>query len=180
MKEKESNTSKLFRYQKIFKDNPHSLVFAPLAEIYRKMGLVENALKILRVGLKNNPHYSSGKIVLGRCYFDEKNWQAAFDIFRPLVEEQKDNYSLLKIFALTCEKLGKIDQALTTFKILQFLSPKNLLFMEKIKELESINDLSESLIEASGEEDLVEGQAVVKAEEEKWGFFALEEEAEVF
>lgn len=53
-----------------WKEKPDGTDFAPLAELYRKDGRPDRALEVLRVGLQQNPGYTPGHIVQGRCYLD--------------------------------------------------------------------------------------------------------------
>jgi hypothetical protein len=59
-----SFTPVVYRYLRQFQEDPTSKVFAPLAEAYRKSGLLQEALKIAREGLLVHPHYMAGKVSL--------------------------------------------------------------------------------------------------------------------
>ena len=56
-------------YQIILMRNPNAKVFAPLAEAYRKMGLLQQALEICERGVKYNPEYPSGLVAYGKKFF---------------------------------------------------------------------------------------------------------------
>ena len=54
----------LTRYSAQYDKNPKSRVFAPLAETYRVMGMYDDALKILRKGIK----YRTPSMDLTGCF----------------------------------------------------------------------------------------------------------------
>ncbi len=136
-------SSLLVKYLNIYRQKPKSRVFAPLAESYRKLGMLDEALKILADGLTHNPHYTLGHLVLANCYYDQKKYQKSFETLIPFVEENIENISLQKLFANTCLKVGKLDEALQTFKYIMFLNPKDQDVIRKVKALEDDLRVSE-------------------------------------
>jgi two-component SAPR family response regulator len=46
--------------------NPDSLIFVPLADAYRKAGLLQDAIDVCTKGLEKHPTYMSARVVLGR------------------------------------------------------------------------------------------------------------------
>src|SRR6476661_8315239 len=54
------------RYQLEYARDPQSKVFAPLSEAYRRMGLVEEALRIAENGVRANPGFASGRVAFAR------------------------------------------------------------------------------------------------------------------
>ncbi len=120
----------------MYKKNPRSRVFAPLAESYRNLGMLEEAYKILREGIRYHPTYVLGYIVLAHCYFDEQKFELTYNTLRPIISQNADNISLQKIFAQACIQLGHLDEALDTFKYLLFMNPRDKYFAEQVKRLE--------------------------------------------
>lgn len=120
----------------MYKKNPRSRVFAPLAESFRKLGMLEDAYKVLKEGIRYHPNYALGYIVLAHCYFDEGKFEQTYHTLRPFVQQNADNISLQKIFAQSCIQLGHLEEALNTFKYLLFMSPRDKYFTEQVKRLE--------------------------------------------
>lgn len=120
----------------MYKKNPRSRVFAPLAESFRKLGMLEDAYKILKDGIRHHPNYALGYIVLAHCYYDEQKYELTYNTLRPIINKNADNISLQKIFAQACINLGHLDEALDTFKYLLFMNPKDKFFAEQVKRLE--------------------------------------------
>lgn len=163
------NTPLFARYLKSYEDNPQSLVFAPLAECYRKMGLIDKSVRILQDGLKNHPHHATGHVVLAHCYFDLEKYQLAYATLRPLADGSRDNILLQSLYAQTCKHLERWDEALQTYKYLLFLNPKNKEWADAVNELEEIIAPEITFQETSGgdsstEEDDYESIELFKVE----------------
>jgi tetratricopeptide (TPR) repeat protein len=133
---RKNQSALLAKYTSMYKKNPRSRVFAPLAESYRKLGMYEEAFKILKDGIRQHPTYTLGYIVLSHCYFDQNKFELTYNTLRPIIAQNADNISLQKIFAQSCINLGYLEEALDTFKYLLFLNPKDKFFAEQVKRLE--------------------------------------------
>ena len=57
---------KISSYLQIVSKDPHSTAFVPLAEAYRQIGLLDDALAAARMGTTMLPHFSPGFATLGR------------------------------------------------------------------------------------------------------------------
>jgi tetratricopeptide (TPR) repeat protein len=113
------------KYQDDFDKNPKSRVFAPLAEIYRKVGMTDKAMEILAQGIRYHPAYVMGYLGLAFCYFDLRQYNLAYTTLRPFIEENRDNIRLQKLYADTCLALNKKDEALETLKYLLYINPRD-------------------------------------------------------
>ncbi|MEK6625124.1 MAG: CDC27 family protein, partial [Bdellovibrionota bacterium] len=124
------------------------LVFAALAEAYRKSGNYEGAFQVLRDGIKNHPLYKFAYFTLAHCYFDVNQYQLAYTTLRPFVANERENFRVQNLFAETCLKLGQTEEALESLKYCLFLAPKNHEMAKKIKEIEqSISPTVETINE---------------------------------
>ncbi len=126
----------IIKYETILGRDPRSRVFAPLAESYRKIGLIDKALGILKQGVRYNPEYVMGYLGLAACYVDEGQDQLAYSTLRPIVEANRDNLKLQRLFAEVCMKLELHAEALDTYKYLLFINPRDQSSAERVKELE--------------------------------------------
>lgn len=126
----------LEKYSKIYEASPNSLVFAPLAECFRKMGRKDKALSILREGIKNHPDYLLGYLGLAQCYFDLEQFNLAYKTLSPLIEKNRENIRLQRLFARVCERTNHENEALEAYKYLLFLNPKDSESAFKVRELE--------------------------------------------
>ena len=131
-----TNTPLFIKYLRAYENNPRSTVFAPLAEGYRKAGMLEKAMDILKEGVRYHPSYTTGYLGLASCYFDLSQYNLTYLTLRPLVEGNRDNIRLQKLFARTCHKMGQNDEALETYKYLLFINPKDKDTAHWVKQLE--------------------------------------------
>lgn len=129
-------SSLLAKYTLQYKKKPKSRVFAPLAETYRKLGMYDESLKILRDGMKFHPAYTMGYIVLSHVYYDLQNYELAYNTIRPFVTDNLENITLQKLFAKICINLGYLEEALQTFKYLLLINPRDQYVSEQVKLLE--------------------------------------------
>lgn len=136
MTEKGTNTPFIEKYEKALEKNAHSRVFAPLAECYRKVGMVDHALDILRKGLRHHPDYVLGLLSLAYCHIDNKNEEQAYDILHPLILSNRDNIKLQKTFGSVALSVGEPEEALDTYKYLLFMNPRDKEAAEQVEKLE--------------------------------------------
>ncbi|MEM7828751.1 MAG: tetratricopeptide repeat protein [Candidatus Aenigmatarchaeota archaeon] len=61
----------IIKYEAILAKDPKSVVFAPLADAYRKAGMLDDAIRVCTEGLKYHPDHTGGRVVLGRVYFEK-------------------------------------------------------------------------------------------------------------
>lgn len=138
-----NHSALLSKYKLMYEKKPRSRVFAPLAETYRKLGMIEESLKILKMGIRNHPSYTLGYIVLANCYYDKQNFEMAYSSIRPFVAQNLENITLQKLFGKTCLELGHLDEALNTFKQMLLINPNDTYVAQQVKLLEDDLLLSE-------------------------------------
>ena len=61
--------------------DPKSKTFALLADYYRQLGEYEKAIEICDNGLVEHPNFLNAFMVLGKIYFDQKNYEMAMENF---------------------------------------------------------------------------------------------------
>jgi tetratricopeptide (TPR) repeat protein len=130
----------LIRYQKILEKNPDSRVFAPLAQAYRKLGMLDKALEILHIGIREHPKYALGHLGLAQCYADLDKYQHVYEVLKEFAQQDRNNLKLQNLFAESCIKIGKEDYALETLKYLLFINPKDRKVAALVSKLEQTND----------------------------------------
>ena len=100
-------TSELDKLEARFQQNPKGRNFAPLADAYRKAGLIDNAIGLCQEGLKLHPDYVSAYIVYARCLVDKKDDLAALDVFKKVLELDGENIIALRGLAELAERNGR-------------------------------------------------------------------------
>jgi tetratricopeptide (TPR) repeat protein len=127
----------LYTYLKKYQDDPTSRVFAPLAEAYRKAGLLDEAIEIARDGLRIHPGFIGGRVALARSLFDKKNYEEVLRELVEVVQDAPDNLAAQRLFGESCLMLGRVAEALGAYKMLLFYSPQDLEAAQVVRELES-------------------------------------------
>lgn len=150
----------------MYQKNSRSKVFAPLAESYRKLGLLEEAYKVLKNGLKHHPEYSLGLLVLANCYFDQQKYELVYETLKPLLQRNSDNVQMQRLFASASVELGHLEEALDTYKYLLFLNPQDKIFAEEVKKLE--DDLQVGLKQLTSDQLIKVQGPVIETNEDDW------------
>lgn len=133
----DSYSNQIIKFEKILSEQPRSQVFAPLSELYCKIGLFDKAMALLKKGIRYNPNYVLGYIALANCYKSKGEQQLAYSTLLPLVSGHRDNIKLQLLFARIAKDTGNIEESLDTYKYLHFLKPGDSKIMGFIKELEA-------------------------------------------
>jgi tetratricopeptide (TPR) repeat protein len=116
--------------------NPRSLIFASLADAYRKCNLADLAIEVVKDGLEIHPDYASAYIVLGRCYQDKKLFELAMSEYEHALELDPDNLVVLRLIGDLYLNLGDKGKCIKTYRQLLDLDPSNGDVEVKLEELE--------------------------------------------
>jgi len=87
------------KYQETLAQDPGSYCFAPLAELYRKMGLVDEAIKTAKTGCELHPDYVGGLMALGRACFEKGMKEESRTALEKVVAITPDNLLALKLLS---------------------------------------------------------------------------------
>ena len=113
----------LERYQIELQKNPRSRVFAPLAEAYRKMGLIQEALRICRTGVGANPDFSGGLVAFAKVLIETASFQEALALLRRAATLSPDNLLAHSLMGDALLEMRQPKEALKAFKMVLFLNP---------------------------------------------------------
>lgn len=116
--------AELEHYLRIFQENPDSRVFAPLADLYRRLGRLDDAERICREGLRRHPYYAGGRVALAHILFDRGQLQEAFDEVESIVTYYPDNLLARKILIKTLMSLNQKDRAHRELEALRAMAPE--------------------------------------------------------
>ena len=108
-----------------YNDNPKGRNFAPLADAYRKAGLVDNAITLCQTGLQLHPDYVSAYIVYARCLVDKKDDAAAEGVFKQVLDLDRENIIALRGLAELAERTGKYGEEVEWLTRLLNADPMN-------------------------------------------------------
>ena len=121
--------------EKVDKDL-NSKLFVPLAEEYKKEGMLDEAINVLLSGLENQPGYTSARVSLGKIYLDKGMRPEATDEFEKVIKQIPDNLFAHKKLAEIYKDTGKKEQAIKSFKAVLKLNPMDEDAVTKLKEIE--------------------------------------------
>jgi tetratricopeptide (TPR) repeat protein len=118
-------TSEIDKLEARFRDNPKGRNFAPLADAYRKAGLIDNAIDLCQNGLKLHPDYVSAYIVYARCLVDKKDDAAALGVFKQVLDLDGENIIALRGLAELAARNGKHEEEVEWLSRLLNADPMN-------------------------------------------------------
>jgi tetratricopeptide (TPR) repeat protein len=127
----------IYEYLKKYQEDPTSRVFAPLAEAYRKAGLLDEAIEIAREGLRVHPTFVGGRVALARCLFDKALYPEVIAELAPVVRDVPDNLVAQRLLAESCLMQGQVAEALGCYKMLLYFSPEDVETARIVHELEA-------------------------------------------
>lgn len=113
------------RFEAEYARRPDGLVFARLADAYRKTGDPERALSILGDGLARHPNYFSALIVQGKAFRDLKRGAEADGAFRRVLELDAENLVALQALAELARERDELDEAADWYERLVQVDPLN-------------------------------------------------------
>ena len=125
--------SRIEELEKRLADDPNSRMFVQLAEEYRKQGLLENAIEICEQGLAKHPQYPSAHVALGRALLEAETFDRASEEFESVLAQVPDNILANKFLGETYHRLGRYDESIQKYQIVQTLAPEDTEIEHKIE-----------------------------------------------
>lgn len=126
----------LKEYLRRYEEDPCSRVFAPLADAYRKMGRLDEALQICKDGIKHHPEFHGGRVALAKCWIEKQHWTEARAELERVVHASPENLLAQRLLGDVTLQLGESDTALHAYKMALMLSPADVVLAEKVHALE--------------------------------------------
>lgn len=134
-------------YLRRFQEDPTSRVFAPLAESYRRVGRLDEAVDICREGVKNHPDFHGGRVALAKCYMDKQWFDEAQKELETVIQQSPENLLSQKLLGELHLARGDKRSALHCFKMCLILSPQDVALHEKVHALQST--VEEGIVEGN-------------------------------
>ncbi|MFP4015034.1 MAG: tetratricopeptide repeat protein, partial [Chitinispirillaceae bacterium] len=119
--------------EKRIKRNPNSRAFSRLADAYRRRGDLRQAIDLCIEGLAKHPDYTTARLILGRCYLEQKNYSAASGELKKVCIADRRNHAALMMLAEIFIQQEQEDLAANLYHILLGMEPEN----TRIKQLAS-------------------------------------------
>lgn len=130
--------SEIKKYEDMLSADPDSFCFAPLAELYRKSGMLDEAIRIAKQGTEMHPDYVGGLIALGRACFDKGLKQESREAFEKVVAMTPDNLLALKTLSRLYQDSGEQSRAAEMLRKLLALNPDDRESRDALETLESM------------------------------------------
>lgn len=119
----ESFHAEIKRYEDILGADPASYCFAPLAELYRKAGLLDEAIGTARRGIEIHPDYVGGYLALGRACFDKGEQAESRTALERVVRVTPDNLTAQKLLSRIYIDIGEDGMARKALETILILNP---------------------------------------------------------
>lgn len=149
--------------EKVDKD-PNSKLFVPLAEEYRKEGMADEAIEVLRKGLEIHPGYMSARVSLGKIYLEKGKMEEARIEFESVIKSIPDNLYAHKKLAEIYRDTGERGLAVKAFRTVLKLNPMDEDILRNLQDIEAAyTEQPAGIIQASG---VSSEEKAVAAEEE--------------
>lgn len=105
--------------------DPDSKLFLPLAEEYRKEGMFDQAIEVLKKGLDRHPNYVTARVALGKIYLEQGKQDEALSEFENVVASVPDNLFAQKKIAEIYRDKGNIEKAVEHYSTVSYLNPQD-------------------------------------------------------
>lgn len=119
----DSGFAEIEEYSKKLNSNPESLVFVPLAEAYRKSGMLDEAIETCLKGLQIHPSYMSARMVLGRAYMEKKLYEEAATEYKKVASADVNNIMAHSLLGQNYLLQAKYADAIKEFQKVLALNP---------------------------------------------------------
>ncbi len=128
----------LKRFQTILERDPHSPVFAPLADAYLDLGMLEEAERTARRGLQHNPKLASGEVILGKILLQQKKREEAILHFEAAAKLDPTNVQAHLLLGQIHSENQEPKRALKAYKMVLFYNPHFDKIQRIVEKLESL------------------------------------------
>jgi tetratricopeptide (TPR) repeat protein len=113
------------KYEDTLVKDPASYCFAPLAELYRKMGNLDDAITTAKQGCELHPDYVGGFMALGRAYFEKGMKAESRAAIERVVDITPDNLLALKLLSRLYLEQGETPAADKVLRLILSQNPED-------------------------------------------------------
>jgi tetratricopeptide (TPR) repeat protein len=119
----ETRSPDLQKLEEKLRKDPHSKLFFPLAEEYITAGRLQEAITLLRTGIKAHPDFLSARVALGKALLSKGQTEEAQHEFEQVVTANPDNLLAHKKLAGIYFKAGDVRKALASCEAILAVNP---------------------------------------------------------
>jgi len=124
-KESTSFWADIKKYEDILAKDPSSYCFAPLSELYRKLGLLDDAVAIAKQGIEAHPLYIGGFMALGRALYEKGARDEAKVALEKVVLATPENLLAQRILSHIYQDEGNLIAAERALQLLVTFNPED-------------------------------------------------------
>ncbi|HKF65134.1 MAG TPA: tetratricopeptide repeat protein [Vicinamibacterales bacterium] len=111
-----SDNSRLESLRRRVQQDPSSIAFAQLAEEYRRVGQLQEAVNTSRAGLEIHPAYHSARVTLGRALLELNLFEDAARELAQVLKSAPENLAAIKSLAEAHHRQGALVDALAQYR----------------------------------------------------------------
>lgn len=124
------------KYEDMLAKDPRSYCFAPLAELYRKLGLLDDAINVAAKGCEVHPDYVGGFMALGRAFYEKGLKEESKAALERVISGTPDNHLAQKFLSQIYIEAGDTASAVKSLRTILSLYPDDLESQVLLKSLE--------------------------------------------
>lgn len=113
------------KFEDTLSRDPMSYCFAPLSEVYRRLGLLDDAIATAKRGVEVHPEYVGGFMALGRAYYEKGMRQEAREALEKVVRATPENLLAQKLLSQLFLEEGNLPAAEQALRILTSFNPED-------------------------------------------------------
>ncbi len=124
-KESVSSWVDIKKYEDMLANDPKSYCFTLLSELYRKLGLLDDAINVASRGIEIHPEYIGGYVAIGRAYFEKGMQEESKKALERVVKATPDNLLAQKLLSQIYVEQGDVASARKTLQVVELLNPED-------------------------------------------------------
>jgi tetratricopeptide (TPR) repeat protein len=99
------------RQEERLQRDPSSLAFAQLADLYRKVGRTEDAIRLCREGLERYPHYTTARLILAKALLGQDELDETLAELSAILAVSPNDVQCHRLAAEVHRRQGRLDVA---------------------------------------------------------------------
>lgn len=113
------------KYEETLAKDPKSFCFAPLSDLYRKNGLLDEAITVAKTGCEMHPGYVGGFMALGRAYFEKGEKIESIAALERVIQVTPDNHLAQKLLSQLYTETGDAVSAVRSLRSILSTNPND-------------------------------------------------------
>ena len=131
--------SVLNHYVQLYKRNPNSRLFAPLADLYRRAGNTDKALSICQKGIRLFPKWALGYVTLAMIWLDLHKQNLARQALETAIQLAPENLLAHKLLGQIWIQQKNSTKTLETYQMILCLDPEDKKAQRIVQKLQGAN-----------------------------------------